>query len=450
MQTDRSKQTILVVEDDEFFRREITELLAEHYSVSEVPSGLAAKQILALNSYDLILSDMQMPHFTGLELLEWVKDKHPTKFILMSGFGLTEHSNDSNVNPDGTISKPFSASDLLALIRSTLPAENNENLDQQDHNIDGQFCKIPFSDFVMGKEAEFDIYLRLSEFKYVRILHIGGRFSDKQIEGLKGHKIEFVYVSKAEFSKLVNFNIYFSKVVANRQGVDPEKKERFLRYTGEMLVQHTFMNGLNKAALNMATEFSGIAIRTMSETPHMQDLLMNFNEHADFLYAHSLAVSMFSVLLGQSMGWVRPQILFKLSMAGLFHDIGKKEIPREILTKSRIQTSQKERELIETHALRGKEILEAMPEIPADVVAVAFEHHENVIGSGYPRRIDPKRIHPLTHLVTVADAFANYTVKNPARDHVVSAREAVQIMEAQSKMLYDPAAFAALKTVVET
>ncbi len=78
---------ILIVEDDALFRETLKESLStQEFIISEAPNGKVAREMIAFAKYDLIISDIQMPFFSGLDLLEWVKKNHPTKFILMTGF----------------------------------------------------------------------------------------------------------------------------------------------------------------------------------------------------------------------------------------------------------------------------------------------------------------------------------------------------------------------------
>ena len=82
------KKKILVVEDDQFFREAICDVLKKKYDIQEAPNGKVAIELLTLREFDLVLSDIQMPMLTGLELLEWSKKNKPVPFIIMTGFSM--------------------------------------------------------------------------------------------------------------------------------------------------------------------------------------------------------------------------------------------------------------------------------------------------------------------------------------------------------------------------
>jgi HD-GYP domain-containing protein (c-di-GMP phosphodiesterase class II) len=59
----------------------------------------------------------------------------------------------------------------------------------------------------------------------------------------------------------------------------------------------------------------------------------------------------------------------------------------------------------ESHVGRGVDILSKMPSVPAEVIAVAMEHHENALGQGYPRHLRDVKMNPFSKIVALADTF---------------------------------------------
>jgi CheY-like chemotaxis protein len=107
-----SKKNLLIVEDDETFRkviRNVTELLG--FQVREAENGLVAQTIFDLNvdAFDLIISDVQMPEMDGVEFLKHVRAVNKdTKFILMTGFSeLIEAQRAYEIGANEFLAKPF-------------------------------------------------------------------------------------------------------------------------------------------------------------------------------------------------------------------------------------------------------------------------------------------------------------------------------------------------------
>ena len=118
---------ILVIEDDEFFRDAIRDLLErKKYTVFTAYNGKTAKEILSVQSVDIVLSDMNMPGGSGIELLEWSNAFRPVPFIMMTGFSQpfeTKTALEKGVKE--FITKPFKDVELFVSIVRILGIEHD-------------------------------------------------------------------------------------------------------------------------------------------------------------------------------------------------------------------------------------------------------------------------------------------------------------------------------------
>jgi putative nucleotidyltransferase with HDIG domain len=443
------KKKILLVEDDEHFRAAVKGILGKKYDVMEAMNGKMAREILSMNTPDLVISDIQMPHFNGVELLEWTRRYKAVPVILMTGFSqILETQKAHDLGADEFLAKPFQEAELIEKVRKVLQEDDVVEAPSLPVDMDKQFCKLPIEDFIVEKESEYGIYIRMSSSKYIKIAHQGGKLSPEKVATFKEKGVAHLYIRQEDFSKLMGFTMLIAKAVSASGQVDREKKMRFMAYTGEMVLQQAFINGTDKTVFLNAKDFLTTSMDLLTEDQETYALLNLLSSHTDYLYAHSLGVSLFSVIIAKQMGWQSPQTLFKLAFAGLFHDIGKKEISKEILEKPRSLLTQEERKLVESHTTRGKEILESLRTAPSEVIQVAYEHHEDILGQGYPRSIERKRIHPMSLIVAVADAFCNYTIKCPQTPQPLDGHGALLAMTKFKEHSLDPDAFAALKKVI--
>jgi HD-GYP domain-containing protein (c-di-GMP phosphodiesterase class II) len=193
----------------------------------------------------------------------------------------------------------------------------------------------------------------------------------------------------------------------------PVQKLKLLRHTAEILTQSCYVQGLDKGRFEDAKEVVGLAVEALMEDGEISKLIAMLNDHGDHLYSHSLGVAVYSSMIAKVIGWTALTTQIKVSMAGLFHDIGLKEISTEIIEKSRKEMNSHELQVYETHATRGKDILSRMPSIPSDVALTALQHHENLIGKKYPTQLKKENIHPLATLVATADRFCDEVLQGP-------------------------------------
>ena len=118
-------QRILVAEDMEGIRHLNTEVLAgSGYKVDAVADGAIAWDALQQKSYDLLVTDHQMPEITGIELLQKLRAaRMALPVILVSGtMPIKELNRHPWLQVDATLLKPYTPHELLATVKKVLYA----------------------------------------------------------------------------------------------------------------------------------------------------------------------------------------------------------------------------------------------------------------------------------------------------------------------------------------
>lgn len=186
----------------------------------------------------------------------------------------------------------------------------------------------------------------------------------------------------------------------------------------------------------MASELVTTTISVAGAQQEVMKLFSLLRENPNHLYRHSLAVSLYSVLIAKAIGWKSPRTLVRLSLCGMLHDIGKKELSPELLSKPRIELSPSELKDLESHAHRGMNILLHTPNLPEEVAAVAFQHHEDNKGLGFPQRLTKNKIIPIARLVGFANAFCDLVFDSPGYSGI-DPNEAIKRMTMTNAGRYD-------------
>jgi putative nucleotidyltransferase with HDIG domain len=146
-------------------------------------------------------------------------------------------------------------------------------------------------------------------------------------------------------------------------------------------------------------------------------------------------VAILSAALAEAVGMSQNQV-FELILAALLHDVGKQRTPLEILNKPGMLDAL-ERKRMEQHTVDGAAILLSRRGVPDVAPIVAYEHHANVDGTGYPGRI-PGGPHLASQIVHVADVFDALRTNRPYRAALDEAKVRSILMEGAGKS-FDPA-----------
>ncbi len=130
-----------------------------------------------------------------------------------------------------------------------------------------------------------------------------------------------------------------------------------------------------------------------------------------------------------------PDKMEGLYIAGIIHDIGKINVPSEILSKPG-RLSEIELSLIQIHPQVGSDILKGM-ELPGEVSSIVLQHHERMDGSGYPSGLSGEAILLEARILAVADVVEAMASHRPYRPALGLDKALEEITKNKGK-LYDP------------
>lgn len=123
------KAKILVVDDEESIREFLEIMLKkEGYEVTLAEDGLKAKELVQKKSFDMIISDLQMPNMTGIELLKFIRQNYPEIiFMMITAFGTTETAVEAmKMGAYDYLTKPFKIDEVRINISNALKSKNLE------------------------------------------------------------------------------------------------------------------------------------------------------------------------------------------------------------------------------------------------------------------------------------------------------------------------------------
>lgn len=135
--------------------------------------------------------------------------------------------------------------------------------------------------------------------------------------------------------------------------------------------------------------------------------------HDDYLLFHPISVSVYAIMTGLSLGYPEGNIV-DLGLGTLLHDIGMMTIDRLIINNPGT-LNQQEMDVIKQHPEIGFNILRSYRELSTTSAHIAYQHHERVDGSGYPRGLRDKEIVEYAKIAAVADTFDAVISDHPYR-----------------------------------
>lgn len=153
-----------------------------------------------------------------------------------------------------------------------------------------------------------------------------------------------------------------------------------------------------------------------------------------YTFMHSVNVSIISMSL--ALRTPLREYIDEIGVGSLLHDIGKVDVPLDILHKSG-PLDGSEMNTMKRHPLHGAQILRGLGYQDKIAISCVLEHHEKLSGRGYPLRKQGDAISPYGRLTAIADVFDALTTDRPYRK-AMSAHDAVVIMTHNMRGDLDP------------
>ncbi|HSI29313.1 MAG TPA: HD-GYP domain-containing protein [Methylophilus sp.] len=152
-------------------------------------------------------------------------------------------------------------------------------------------------------------------------------------------------------------------------------------------------------------------LQSIERNPDALLWLSRLRQTDDYAYNKALYVSINMMAFGHFLSLPRKQVK-DLGMAGLFQDLGKIQIPAEILQKpGRLEES--EFLLVMQHVQTSLDTLRTNTDISQDVMQIVAEHHERFDGSGYPNQLVGGDISLLGQIAGIMDTYCAMTSDKP-------------------------------------
>lgn len=152
-----------------------------------------------------------------------------------------------------------------------------------------------------------------------------------------------------------------------------------------------------------------------------------------YTYRHSKRVFQYSVDFARKLELSEHERRI-FTLGALVHDIGKLEIPRDVINKKG-KLDPHEWEMVKKHVIWGKEIISTNKELQ-ELIPLVELHHERYDGKGYPHGLKGESIPKLARMLCIIDSFDAMTTERPYQK-TKSFAEAVEELKACAGQQFD-------------
>ena len=410
---------ILLVDDSPSVRELYQDLLKEYGAeTDQAQNGLAGVEKALNNSYDLIVTDFDMPGITGIELCHRLRSEEATAttpIIIVSTF-----------SSDQDIEKGFAAGASAYLskleVRSQLTRTVHELLWKSHHVQQRRILLVDDSRTILnlvetglrknGFQTETAMNGRIA-LDYLAVTQPDLILSDINMPVMDGF----------ELCKAVKADPRLSSIpfVVMSTNDDRVHMKRMIQYGAAAYLVKPFNFDqlvlliekiLSDHFLLLLKERERLDFERKSLLDSITSLISALEARDPYTRGHSEAVSKISAEMIALSGASRTDVE-RVAIGGRLHDIGKIGVRDSVLLKPDKLTDE-EFDHIKIHPDTGRTILEPIPSL-ADILPIVHCHHERWDGKGYPQGLRKTEIPLWARITAVVDTFHALISDRPYR-----------------------------------
>ena len=278
-----------------------------------------------------------------------------------------------------------------------------------------------------GKDVPFGSYLENDIVNDSNVLLLkAGTIVDSHIKSVLDKYMRPIRVS-IEISDKVKDEIAIGTVVKddNALSLDADIKERALQG-----VEYMYSNPTSDSSVTAAKDVSSMLLDVTHNSSAVNISLNSLKVSDDYTFKHCIDVATMGILVAQKLNLAQKDVE-AIALAGILHDLGKTQIPNEILNKPGKLTNE-EFKTIQQHPVFGYHIIKDNKDLPEFAKTGILFHHEKVDGTGYPLKLTSEKISLSGKLLTVVDVYDALVTKRPYRDEIIEPASAIEMMMSMS------------------
>ena len=188
---------------------------------------------------------------------------------------------------------------------------------------------------------------------------------------------------------------------------------------------------LYHSVLDELSENRDINIDTVKSLKYFINMI---NIKDRYTYGHTERVVIYSKYFGEYINLTEEEKI-KLQVSAYLHDIGKLEIPEEVLNKKE-KLTQSERQMFINHPQVGVDLIKNIEQL-SEFKLIIKHHHERYDGNGYPSGLKGLDIPYLSRILTIADSFDAMTSNRPY-NKVKTQEEGIKELRDNAGTQFDP------------
>jgi len=282
-----------------------------------------------------------------------------------------------------------------------------------------EFVSITSGSLIENTNIDFDLYLRSyvnGVTRYILFCRVNENLSAQKQEEILGRDLR-LFISSKDVTRYIKYQEKNLNNIINDNSRDVVEKSKVVYQVAKIITGDLMNNPRSGYHIERAKAWVDSTINHILNDENTFSSLFKVTSHDYHTYTHSVNVTVIGLLFAKHLS-LNPYELNYLGTGMLLHDVGKVEIPPDVIDKPE-RLTKKVFEIIKKHPEAGLRLLQDHKNIENESLKIVLQHHENSDGTGYPRGIGESGIHfygKISRIIDVYDALtSNRTYANAKR-----------------------------------
>lgn len=435
---------LLIVDPDETWLGQAKKYFIEAlYDVTALINGKEAQLALYNDQFFAIIINYSTENHSCMQVLKFIKTNYTNQRVIVVvndkakvERGEVTEEKFKKLGVSELAVKPFEFGHLKELLEGhqslsdlmmSVPKKEGVSEETEVNMGDESFSSIKIDEFYSSQAVLFDIYIKISANKYLKILHTGDTFSKERLDKYKNEKkVDSLYFHSSDRRKFIQYNNFLTKKLIDNKNVPAYNKVNILKNVTEKFIEEAFIVGIKPQVVDQGKEVCETVFQLIEKQTDLYSVLKSYQNFDPTAYSHAFLVTLYSTAIIKQFEWQSKATIETTAMACMFHDIGKTLLPKEFSNLSVRDMTPEQLDIYKKHSELGYQIVENNRSLNNSVKQIILHHHEAFDGTGFPFQKKGNKIPTLANIVCLADDFVHIMMD-----------EKLQPTEALRKILMD-------------
>lgn len=276
-----------------------------------------------------------------------------------------------------------------------------------------KYRKVELVDIEKSKDLVFDIFIKLSTTKYVKVVTSDSKNFNEEIAHYHKKASDSLYVLENDYLKIIQT---LQKEIKKKMAEPGHVRN----HVGVAVETYTYAHkllasiGINESELKMIDESIGQFFISIEKETKLTKRLKKLLDENGYVAKHSLMTLYLTTLISQHLVWHSEQTQERIQIAAFFKDIF---IDKELLAKIRLKKDPLFSSMADIdvqkvlgHPQKAVDALKKFKRFSPEIESLIKDHHELPDGTGFPRGLLSKSVSPLNAAFITSSYFAQEVI----------------------------------------